>query len=219
MSYLAKHNEQLLLFLALDSGLHGIVLTSTAKIAKQFGVSQQTASRKLRNLKKAGLISLNASPSGCEISITSAGASVLRKNFLSLKRLFGGKQKPSISGKVKTGLGEGRYYISRPVYLKQFKTKLGFNPFLGTLNLRVSNNILEQFLLALQPIEIAGFKTDERSFGKILVFKVLVEGKQQAAIIFPERTAHARDEIEIIAPINLRKKFKLKEGSKVSVFS
>jgi len=212
---LKKQNEQLLLFLALQTGLHAKAKTSTAKIAKHFAISQQTASRKLRELHKEGLITLNASPTGCTVSLTKEGTELLRQQFLSLQRLFEKGRKRQLHGLVKNGLGEGRYYVSRPLYLKQFKKLLGAKPFLGTLNLVVDLPQLNSFLSGLPVIEIPGFKTEERSFGRIKAFRVSVEGKQQAAVIFPDRSAHAAKEIEVIASVNLRKKFKLKEGSKV----
>ena len=52
------------------------------------------------------------------------------------------------------------------------------------------------FLEILKRVQDDG-KTEERSFGKIRAFKVLLEGKQSAAIILPERTAHAKNEIEL----------------------
>ncbi len=213
-----KHDEQLLLFIAGKAGLFGRAKTSTAKIAKRFGVSQQTASRKLRALKLAGLITLVATPLGCEIGLSKQGIEVLRQSFLSLQRLFeGSKGEGVLQGTLKSGLGEGRYYISRPFYLQQFRKLLGFKPFLGTLNLVVEPAELHGFLQDLNPIEIPGFRTEERSFGRIKAFRVVVQGKQSAALIFPERTAHQKNEVEVIAAVNLRKKFKLKEGSRVSL--
>ncbi len=210
-----KQDWQLLLFLALQAGLRGKAKTSTAKIALSFATSQQTASRKLRQLAKRSLITLSATPNGCSVSLTEQGIALLKENFLSLQQLFEGKRKTRLSGRVKIGLGEGRYYVSRPFYLKQFKSLLGSKPFLGTLNLIVEPAELSSFLSGLQSIEIKGFKTEERSFGKIQAFKVLVEGKQKGAIIFPERTAHPKNEIEVISQVNMRKKFNLREGSRV----
>jgi len=212
---LPKHDNQLLLFLALQAGLHGKASTSTAKIARHFGLSQQTASRKLRKLAGQGLINLNATPSGCVFSLTGQGIELLKEDFLSLQRVFASIKKPVLRGTVKIGLGEGSYYVSRPFYLKQFRKRLGFKPFFGTLNLIVEQSELDSFLSGLSQIEITGFKTGQRSFGKIRAFPVVVQGKQKAALIFPERTAHPKNEIEIIASTNLRKKFRLKEGSKV----
>ncbi|MFA4855676.1 MAG: DUF120 domain-containing protein [archaeon] len=213
-----EKDQRLLLFLAEQSGLHGSLKTSTARLSRLLGMSQQTVSRKLRELRDYELISLKAEPSGCTVSLAKQGIELLRSQFLALQGIFQAPKKPVLFyGTVKNGLGEGRYYISRPSYLKQFKKVLGFRPFFGTLNLAVDQAELAGFLSGLQPFEIMGFETDERSFGKIIAFKVLAGEKQQAAIIFPERTAHPKGEIELIAPCSLRKKFSLKEGNRVSI--
>lgn len=217
MIFVLEKDLRLLLFVAGQSGLHGSLKTSTAKLSKFLGISQQTVSRKLRQLKGSELISLKAEPSGCTVSLTKQGIELLRSQFIALQGLFQPAKKKALFGTVKNGLGEGRYYISRPPYQKQFREALGFTPFFGTLNLAVGQAELAGFLLGMAPIEIAGFETDERSFGRIIAFNVLVEGKQPAAIIFPERAAHQKNEIEIISALNLRKKFGLKEGSKVSI--
>jgi riboflavin kinase len=214
---LALNEEQLLLFIAKNAGLHGTAETSTAKIASSFGASQQTASRKLRSLKSQGLISLNASPQGCSISLTQKGEALLKERLVSLQQIFRKTRNPKLSGTLKSGLGEGRYYVSRPSYLSSFKKLLGFRPFFGTLNLEVEEPDLKSFLSSVKPLTVPGFETDERSFGQIRAFPVKVEGKQKAALIIPERTAHPKNEVEVIAPANLRKKFKLKDGSRVTL--
>lgn len=211
-----KYDKELLVLLASKAGLQGHVKTSTARLAMLLGSSQQTISRRLRELKKGGLVELVSEPSGCVVSLTKKGTDVLRTDFLALKRLFEAKRIKKISGRVKNGLGEGKYYVSRPFYLSHFKSLLGLKPFFGTLNLVVEPEALESFLFGRPSEAIPGFKTDERSFGKIHAYKVMVEGKQAGAVIFPERTTHPKNEVEIISSVNLRKKFGLKEGSKVS---
>jgi riboflavin kinase len=214
---LQKHQHELLLFLASKAGLSGKAKTSTSRIASAMGISQQTASRKLRSLKKQGLINLNASPNGCTVSLTGQGVDSLKQQHLALHNLFHGRSKKGLKGRIKNGVGEGRYYVSRPPYLKQFRKLLGFKPFFGTLNLVVSQPELNSFLSGQSPLRIEGFKTEERSFGKIKAFPVLFQGKEKAAILIPERTVHPSNEIEIIAASNLRKKFRLKEGSKAEL--
>jgi len=214
---LPKYDEELLFFLASQAGLQSGLKTSTAKISASFGGSQQTASRKLRELSQADLVELNATPTGCIVRIKKKGADLLHQRLVSLQRLFNEKKKAQLQGIVKSGLGEGRYYVSRQPYLQQFKKLLGFKPFFGTLNLVVDQNQLQGFLFGLQSIQVKGFETDERSFGTITAFKVVLQGKQEAAMVFPERTTHPKNEIELISPSNLRKKLKLKDGSKVFV--
>lgn len=214
-----KIDEQLLFFIASIAGARGTAKTSTALISKSLGCSQQSASRKLRALRNSGMIELHASAAGCTVSLSEKGTQLLKERHLFLQKIFSQKQQQRLEGKVKTGLGEGKYYISRQPYMQQFREKLGFRPFLGTLNLIVDEAELAGFLSGLKAIEISGFETEERSFGRILAFNVLVEGKQPGAIILPERTAHQKNEIEIISAVNLRKKFKLKEGGKATVYS
>lgn len=42
-----------------------------------------------------------------------------------------------IEGEVVSGLGEGRYFLSLPPYKEIFKKILGFEPYEGTLNLKL----------------------------------------------------------------------------------
>ncbi len=217
MFFLQKQeNFFLLLFLAKKASLFNSIKTSTGKISKELNVSQQTVSRKLRDLKSQGLITLVSSPRGCEISIAENGIALVRKHFFELKKFFSKSKTNEIEGTVSFGLGEGRYYISQKPYLEQFKKLLGFKPFLGTLNLVVETEKLEKFLLNSKPIFIQGFSTKERSFGSLKAFKIKIFGVQ-GAIIIPERAKHQKNTVEIISPVFLRKKFGFKEKSKAKI--
>lgn len=189
---------------------------STSAIASSFGISQQSASRKLREFEKAGLIMRNPTHEGTEVSLTSEGKSFLRQIYASAKGIIFSKDFPVISGTACSGLGEGSYYTSLGGYKKQFSSKLGFEPFKGTLNLKIKTPI-ENLLESRIPVSIEGFSTKERSFGKIKCFPALAENKIRAAIILPERSNHTKEMLEIIAPVNLRKEFSLKDGSKVKL--
>jgi len=214
---LAAGDFELLLFLAEEGALFDSIRLSTARIASRLNASQQTASRKLRQLAAEELVELNSTPAGSLVRLTEQGRQALKAKFGRLQLLFDRRKKGKLVGRVKIGLGEGKYYVARKPYLVQFKSLLGFTPFFGTLNLIVDLGKLRSFLAGKQPIHIKGFSTSERSFGSIRAFKVKVEGKQQAGLIFPERTTHQENEVEVIAAVNLRKKFKLREGSRVTI--
>ena len=211
-------NQQLLFFIAKKAGVGGAFSSSTAKIAFEMSLSQQSVSRKLRELKKQGLIELNASPKGIEAKLTASAVAEIKKHFLDLKQLFDAKQVKSIEGRLKIGLGEGAYYVSQKGYSKQFKKLIGFTPFPGTLNLIVDEEKLSFFLLDLKPLKIRGFKTAKRSFGKITAYPIAIEKNLEGAVLFPERSSHPPTEVEVISPHFLRKKLKLKEGDWVRVF-
>ncbi len=59
--------------------------------------------------------------------------------YSNLRLLLETPYPPSITleGTVFTGLGEGAYYIGRESYRQQFVEKLGFDPYPGTLNLKL----------------------------------------------------------------------------------
>ena len=209
--------EKELLLIAKLAGLQGMLSTSTSKIARQLNTSQQTASRKLRLLEKQGLIELSSSPKGINAGLTPKAVSLLRKELAELESVFKPAVNPSISGTLKKGMGEGSYYMSQKKYADQFKKMLGFKPFAGTLNLLVNVAELEAFLSGLESEKVRGFDTGQRSFGAISTFKILVQKKHKAALIFPERSSHPKNEIEIIAKYNFRKKLGLKEGSRVTI--
>ena len=196
--------------------------TSSKKIAEITGVSQQTASRYLKQLEGEGLIiRKNVDKTGQSIMITKEGFRILSEIYVVLGRtLQPEKEILEISGYVITGLGEGAYYMTREPYVKQFIEKLGFKPWPGTLNLQLDEiDNLKNFvkLRAKTPIIIKGFKTKERIFGDVDCHHVKINEEVDGAVIIPTRTHHNSKIMEVVAPINLRKKFKLKDGMKVKL--
>ena len=47
----------------------------------------------------------------------------------------------SFEGKVSSGLQKAGQFMEKEVYKKQYLDKLGFIPYHGTLNIKLSNNI------------------------------------------------------------------------------
>jgi riboflavin kinase len=140
--------------------------------------------------------------------------------FLTLKRVFEMKTAETLfEGIVFSGLGEGAYYISQPGYKKQFIEKLGFEPYAGTLNLRVRKEDQEEVrLLEASPFTlIEGFKNGNRSFGPAKCFRGEIADKVEGALIFPVRTHYAGDVVELISPQYLRRQLHLKDGDEVKI--
>ena len=189
--------------------------TSTLRIARDLHVSQQTVSRKLRELESSGMIERQSSPAGVSVAINKKGIAVLRKQYDGLCRIFN-PQKKHFTGAVKKGIGEGKYYVSMPQYQKEFIEKIGFLAYPGTLNIVTESQDVKMLLSALDPIKIKGFETKSRTYGSIDCYKAKIND-EGSAIIIPERTRHAEDIVEIIAPVCLREKLRLKDGSKVKV--
>ncbi|MFH1663432.1 MAG: DUF120 domain-containing protein [archaeon] len=217
MEAFPEKNFFVLLFIAKKAGMSGSFKASTSGIAVELGISQQSVSRKLVFLASNGFIERKVFSSGNVISLTEKGRKALIKRKHELEGIFSEKKSSEISGKVKSGLGEGKYYINIPGYQKQFKEKLGKKVFPGTLNLEVNEFELTDFLSSKKKILIKGFSGRERSFGSACLFRVKLNNSVDATVIVPERTTHSENIVEIISPLDLRKKLGLKDNSEVIV--
>lgn len=190
---------------------------SSIEFAAQIDSSQQTAARKLKALEGENLISRQFLPDGQLISITGRGIDALHKELSDYQEIFSGNGGMKIlSGKVIRGLGEGQYYISLDGYRIQFLEKLGFDPYPGTLNVKLDANSIDMRKKINESIKIMGFTDQNRTFGKGSCFRVRISDIE-GAVITPERTHYPEDIIEIIAPVNLRDHLNLKDGYNVKV--
>jgi riboflavin kinase len=173
-------------------------------------------------LDNNGWIKRTVTPEGCLIKITDAGIKELKKLYSNLRFLMEAAYPPSITleGVVFSGLGEGAYYISKERYTKQFIEKLGFEPYPGTLNLKLTTDYdvkARSELEAYPAIEIEGFRNENRTFGSVKCYPVTIENKAKGALILALRSHYDASVIEVIAPVFLRKYLKLKDGHKVKV--
>ncbi|MEM3880427.1 MAG: DUF120 domain-containing protein [Candidatus Bathyarchaeia archaeon] len=206
-----------------EMGAHRrITKTSTEYLAEKLGISQQTASRQLIELEREGLIQRTITPEGSLIKITDAGVEELQKLHVNLRFLLEATYPPSITleGTVFTGLGEGAYYILKESYRRQFIEKLGFDPYPGTLNLKLTTDYdlkARTELEAYPAIEIQGFKNEDRTFGLVKCYPAKIDNKIKGALVFALRSHYDRTVLEVIAPVYLRKQLNLKDGHKVKV--
>jgi len=198
------------------------VKLSTKFLAEKLNLSQQTVSRYLINLECKGWIKRTVTREGSLIRLTESGDLQLRAIRSALNSLFERKQPLSIviEGIVFSGLGEGAYYVTRKPYREQFIKKLGFDPYPGTLNLKLTSEYDAQLRRELETkdgIEIHGFKNENRTYGPVKCFPAQINGKEKGAVIFALRTHYNSSVIEVIAPHCLRSTLKLKDGNKVKI--
>lgn len=193
---------------------------TTDDVANNVGVSQQTASRRLIEMEREGLIERMKEGRNQTIQLTSQGVEQLTGMYSVLKRVFEApKTDLLLKGVLFTGLAEGAYYVSKEGYRKQFRAKLGFDPFPGTLNIRLRKEEAQErrLLEGYSSVYIEGFQNQKRSYGPAKCYKAIVEEKVRAAIILPIRAHYGEDVIEIISPESLRNRLKLKDGDAVNV--
>lgn len=158
---------------------------------------------------------------GFSVKLTDRGFDAVQSFYGSLKGVIEGQSSEfAFRGQVFTGLGEGGYYVSLKGYAKQFLDKLGFEPFPGTLNLRLfSPTQIEQRrqLQFLKGIEIQGFEDGSRTYGPVKCFRARIEDKYPAAVLGIERTHYDHSVIEVIAKVDLRNGLGLEDGDECSV--
>lgn len=188
---------------------------ASGEFADLIEVSQQTGSRRLIELTDLGLIQREMGVRKQRIHVTEAGRNVLRDEFMLYQRLFSPQDHLDLEGSVATGLGEGRYYLSRPGYEAQFQAALGWTPYPGTLNLELSAtdaNHLKR--LKRNPVHvIEGFEAEGRTFGGVTCNPARI-GEQACAAILPNRSHHTTT-LEIIAPVCLRDAIPCVDGDRL----
>jgi len=198
------------------------IKVSTEYFAQKMNMSQQTASRYLIQLEGKNWIKRTITTEGCLIKIAETGMNQLNTLFTNLQLMIEAKHPASVTleGTVFTGIGEGAYYVTKDVYRKQFIEKLGYDPYPGTLNIKLTSDYdtkARAELEAYPAIEIQGFKNENRTYGPVKCYPAVINNKAKGAILFAMRTHYDASVIEIIAPNFLRQQLKLKDGHKVKV--
>ncbi len=204
--------------LALMNASRKVIKISSKELAEKIGQSLQTAARRLRELEEMMLIERTLTKDGQFVVITEEGKRTLYREYLDYKKIFEEPESVKLHGHVFSGVGEGRYYVSLEGYRRQFREKLGFDPYPGTLNLRIPREEMyfRRRLDEEEGILIEGFSTADRTFGEVKAFKCRIRGIDCAAVL-PKRTHYPADVLEIIAPVKLRDVLGLRDGDVVEV--
>ncbi len=204
--------DELLIYLFSKRAHINPVNLTTTQIALETGFSQQSISRKLIEFQQGGLLDRTNG-----IFLQKKAVDQIISTYKILKDVF--EPQPLVfRGKIVSGLGEGKHYLSIDGYKKGIQSALGFAAYPGTLNLKIPESELwkRSLLLKSNSIEIPGFKLGDRTFGGIFAYKVDLNG-HTGAIIIPIRTHHGPEFLEIIAPFCIREKFKINDGDELKV--
>ena len=157
MPDLKTHHILTLSHLFSKGGKHNFVTITTTSLGKNIGRSQQTASLHLRELENGGFIERIYHGRTFSVKVTQKGHSEIATLHHLLSKSF--SISPSyleLRGKIVSGMGEGAYYMSLKGYSKQFKLKLGYIPFPGTLNVRLDDKkYIQQLITDIQVNDIS----------------------------------------------------------------
>ena len=200
---------------------YNFVQITTSSLGKSIKKSQQAASKHILELENGGFIDRLMTGRQLSIKITQKGYSELVK----LHSVLGSSLDsfPSyieLSGSVISGLGEGAYYMSLKGYTRQFKVKIGYIPFPGTLNIKLNQLQTTQIIQQLDELDnimIEPFSDGRRTYGWVKCFHATINDSIKCELIRLERTHHDNSIIALISKNNLRKTARLETGSKVTV--
>ncbi|HIE46803.1 MAG: DUF120 domain-containing protein [Nitrosopumilus sp.] len=200
---------------------HNYVIVTTSLLGKNIKKSQQAASKHLLELEKNQFIERIIDGRNISVKITAKGFSEMVKLAAVLqKSLDSFPSHVELKGTLVSGMGEGAYYMALKGYTKQFKSKIGYVPFPGTLNVRLDQKTHQEAIKqfeTLEGVKINSFSDGKRTYGWVKCFSAKLNNSISCELIMLERTHHNDSVIELISKTCLRKTGKLKDGSKVSI--
>jgi len=182
-----------LIELLLRGARSNYVNITTTELANSIGRSQQAASKHLLELESNGYIKRMRYGQGFSIKVTEKGYREVYNLFMKLKAVVEPVKVIELVGVVVKGMGEGSYYMSLNGYRLQFISKLGFDPYPGTLNIKLDKMYIDakQEITKYPPIIIEGFSDGKRTYGGVRCYRAKMNDTIDGAILIPERTHHA----------------------------
>ena len=107
-------------------------------------------------------------------------------------------------------------------YRRQFREKLGYEPYAGTLNIRLTDQIYMNGRLELgkhPSIFINGFSDGTRTYGWVKCYRATINDGaiDNAAVLVLERTHYDDSMLEVIAPISIKQSAGIKNDDRIKV--
>ena len=202
---------------------HNFVEVTTTLLGKGIGRSQQAASKHLLDLETSGYIERLKKGQKYAVKVTDKGYSEIQSLYLSLRAaLESAPATMDFEGSVISGMGEGAYYMSLEGYRRQFREKLGYEPYPGTLNVQLTDQIYMNGRLELgkhPSIFIDGFSDGTRTYGWVKCYRATINDGtiDNAAVLVLERTHYDDSMLEVIGPISIKQTAGIKNGDRIKV--
>lgn len=127
----------------------------------------------------------------------------------------------TIIGRLQSGMQKGRKFLANPIYKDIFTKELGTLPYLGTLNLVITEEDLE----LIEPIISDGtvysdLENNGVKLGDIIIYPVILSHNynvQKSVVVRPLKTAHRSTTLEIVSGIYFRGEWGLVDGDEVQI--
>jgi riboflavin kinase len=121
----------------------------------------------------------------------------------------------SIHACVSSGQGQGKTFINYDWVKKQIHDNFGFTPYPGTLNLLLNSSTIASFQLFKQTHESLLIKSNPDECGS-LCYPILINNIL-GIVVIPQVPNYPNQQLEIVAPVNLRKTLFLEDGDEVEL--
>lgn len=193
--------------------------TSASDLASHFHRDERRIDRKLDRLGERGFVDTNDG----RIRLTASGQQFLWEEYRAYQAVFGHRDEILFRGQVTSGLGKGKQFVSLDGYRRQFAEKLGYEPFPGTLNVELATSSVRARvgLDGADSIRIEPWSEGDVTYGAAYCYPATVEATggvvERAHLVVPVRTEHDDDEIEILAPVEIREDLDLSDGDSLTV--
>ncbi|WP_297520328.1 CTP-dependent riboflavin kinase [Thermococcus sp.] len=203
---------ELLTLLAEKGAVGGRARVTMRGLGEELRISPQSVMRLLDEMEAEGLIEKTVEGKRTYVEITPKGLAFLEELC---DRVSSALYNGTIVGEVVSGIGEGAYYVRE--YAPIIREYLGFEPYPGTLNVKVlfPRTIFDAFY-NVHPVILPGFVKDGRTFGDVRAYRVRIDGIE-GAVVIPSRTIHPPKIAEVVAPVYLREALNLGDGSRVTL--
>jgi HAD superfamily hydrolase (TIGR01509 family) len=122
-----------------------------------------------------------------------------------------------LAGQVVTGRGQGATFTQLDWAREQFITKLGIDPFPGTLNLHLNTAANLSVWADLKTRADCCINPPDAQWCQARSYPIRVAGRLPGAIILPEVSGYPETQVEVIAALSLRQELGLADGDRLTV--
>ena len=119
-----------------------------------------------------------------------------------------------VKGRLISGSGKGHFFTELEWAKKQFVEILEFEPVPGTLNILLQETT-NQLILELRHDRTYVMEPPSGDFCRGILLRAVIGDDVKGAVIIPQVQNYDSRLLEILAPVNLRKRFGLKDGDEV----
>lgn len=120
-----------------------------------------------------------------------------------------------VRGEIVSGKQEAGYFMSLTWVRTQCTTGLGFEPYPGTLNVRVNQDILQVLKTTAKDI---GFRLVPEAEGFCDAYCLeLTIGGYAGAVVFPNVSGCYSEIVEVIGPVKFKEALGVKDGDEIEI--